>query len=171
MTDDLKIHIQIRLDACRRVYEGGNKGAILDVLAICYEYHVNVPSWALPELIVIVRVVLMGTSNKQEGRHAKWINRYRDDMKDFERAETVRICRENGISSVNVYAAAELYLEGRFAAGSEDTIKKSCTRFNKRSKVEPARYHILKSAVFIDDAQPISEENWRQIEMMKTKGN
>mgnify|MGYP001817034710 FL=1 len=160
------------LAAKERAYTGGNLGALRDVITLCGEHNQPLPEWATKALLADNAAMLTGKKKTGEGRHGNWLQKYQDDMKDLERYETVKLCREYGIpwSLDKAYKAAALILEGSYAGGSASTIKTAYSRVKKRQDSEPGRYHILKSIrVDLRTAQKPSKrraEIWAKVRAM-----
>ena len=136
--------IQTRFNELRIACKDGNWGALLEAMNLSESWCIPIPEWVGNGVQEIVRCTLLGESLSGMGRHSKWILRYQQDMIDLERAHTVFSCRENGIKAIDVYDVSSMILEGTFAKGSEDTIKKGFLRYKRTHTRSPGRYCILK---------------------------
>ena len=161
------------LAAKERAYKDGNLGALRDAVAICHEYTQALPGWAVKALLEDNADMLLGKKKTGEGRHSKWLEQYKADIKALERYETVLLCREHNIPWKNVYNATALILEGSHAAGSEHTMKKAYQRVDRRQRDNPGRYHILshRSGINTDlnTARPLTPERaemWAKVRRM-----
>ena len=123
-------------------YDGGNVGVLFDVLALCKQFEVPLPDWAVKAFMNLLVEKISGDSKGIRGQK-KWINHYLDDMKDYQRYLTVLEFRERGIRWLDVYDDASKYLKGTFAKGGSDTMEAAYKRVTKRLKTNPTRYKIL----------------------------
>ena len=148
------------LAAKERAYNDGNLGALRDVIQLCGEHEQPLPGWA-------TKALLLGGDKQGEGRHGNWLEKYRDDMKDLERYETVLQCRDYDIPITKSYQAAALILEGSYAGGSAETMRAAFKRVIERQDKEPGRYHILHTIrPELKTAQPRTErraEIWAKV--------
>ena len=160
--------ISSQLEAKKRVFKDGNLGALLDVLKICREHEQPLPDWAFEELAGAYLAFITGQIPAKSGRHAKWAQQYKEDMKALRRYEEVLTAAEYGIpwSRDRVYRAASMMLEGTTAAGRPGTIKSAYERVKKRSKEDPGRYHVLSYGWRLDDA-PKSQSPERRNQIMR----
>ncbi len=141
--DNIDEWVDRELERCHRADEADVEGALSDVLYYCREYQRPLPEWASLKLSSVLKSSLCGNGEKKTGRHAKWIKEYKQDMTDYTRADCVNECREHGIKWSYAYIVASELLEGTFADGSADTIKKSYQRYKRRSAENPYRYIML----------------------------
>ena len=134
------------LDHLHEVYKSGNFAGLYDAVAICQKLALPLPMWAGEATLNTFGAFINPDAPKKRGRHSRWITDYKEDIIDYIRAETVKIHREHyGILSEKVYDAALLTLciddPGAAKAESAGAIKKSYSRYVKRSKENPHRYY------------------------------
>ena len=163
--------VKRELEAKQRAYKAGNLGALQDALILCAEHNVTIPQWLAIALFDMGKDAMRGEkhsgTHEGKGRHSKWLQQYKDDMIDFERAEIVMECLEHGIDWDGVYLAAEAILQGGWAEGGPDAIEKSYKRFKKRSKENPYRYHIVRSVRLPKDNFGPRPEVWEYIDRLR----
>lgn len=167
-------YIDRELDKLKEAYGKGCEGALQDALLICYEYKKLPPDWMFTSLLKQGIKYLEG-GNPKERRNKKgrskreditWVQRYKKDRIDYERAETVIECVEHGFSWEDAYEAASKILIGSYAAGGRDTMEKSYKSCQKGMRENPSRYIILKTVRAPNDRRPIPKE----VLQMKRKG-
>lgn len=146
-------YILKELDKLKTAYGNSNEGALQDALLICYKYKKLPPDWMFEALgaqgVRYLKGELAGTRPRKRGRPNRdcvpWLRRYRQDMVDAERAETVIECIEHGFAWRQVYEVASKILEGSKAEGKKDAIMASYKTYTKNMKENPWRYLILKT--------------------------
>lgn len=159
--------LQERLELKREAYSSGNLGALSDAFELCIQEEFELPDWVVSSIRSSLHDRIAGSaSTGSSGRHARWIQQYRHDMKDLERNDTVQNCVENGIPKVDAYYAASRLLLNSFAAGAPDTIEKSVKRYKKVTKEQPLRYHVLETVRLPQQAR-IPSEIWQEVLAMR----
>ena len=136
------------LASCEKAYKAGNLGAIAEALKIC-----EIINRPLPEWVNQGYMELFKWATGVKGKYKKWLRQYRQDMIDFERADTVAWCREIDAETdrpraewVDIEAMASRILEGTFAECRDDAVTKSYKKFKKESERSPGRYYLLTKA-------------------------
>jgi abortive infection bacteriophage resistance protein len=150
----------------RRAFEQGNKIVLYDVMHYCEEYNKPLPTWALQELIKLFDAPTFINQGKRKHVMAKELNRYKRDMVDYVRADTVLECREHKIkweandkkSRRSIYDIVSDLLIGTFACGSASAIEDSYKKYKKTIKTEPFRYKILQSLRLPDTHNPLPDD-------------
>lgn len=167
-------YIERELNNLKEAYGNGCEGALQDALLICYKYQKRPPNWMFEALAIQGVKYLKGVKSKERqnksGRPRRedtpWLERRKKDMIDYERAETVRECREHGFSWEDACEAASKILIGSYAAGGRDAMENSYKSCQKGMRENPSRYIILKTIRVPNDRRPIPEE----VLQMKRKG-
>lgn len=145
---------QRELDAFHRAFAARNEAGLFDALVYCKREKLEVPEWALDAVITRQREFIFGETK----RHANWLRRFKQDMIDFDRAETVRECREHGAPWKVVFEIASRMLEGTENEGGPDAIAKSYKRFKHTLKTAPLRYYLPRFIRFKERRKPLTRE-------------
>jgi hypothetical protein len=132
--------IQDRLEASRLAYEAGNLAGIAEAVMICQEWQIALPSWLVNALARLWKATARGEQKKGMGRHARWIEQYRQDILDYSRFEAVMEAREHGFKGDAAFEKAVKILGPQ--AWSIDAVKASFRRVPRRMKENPRRYFI-----------------------------
>lgn len=134
---DDRARIEQELHFLQKVFADGNEAALLDMLCMCREHSIPLPTWALAAVIERQREYILG-DNK---RHAKWLSRFRQDQIDLARAKVVQGFLHDGADYKNVFELAAAFLEKTACPGGKDAVEKSYKRFKKVQKKSPSRYY------------------------------
>ena len=135
-------HIEDRIDELTWAFAEGNFGALVEVIKLCLEYEIPLPEWSGSALMEVLNSVIWGRPLFGRGRHSRWISKYREAMADLERFHLVELLSERGVPKIDVWDVASMILDGTFAKGGEDAIKKAYYRHKKRP---PGHREILSS--------------------------
>jgi hypothetical protein len=174
--EDALIH---ELDSCRRAFEHGNLGAILEALILCAGPDKSrfPGQWAkgsrpLPEWLNLALVDFVKDRLRRRSRGRSWLDQYDQDMIDFARYNSVLEVRDHGIRWEDAYDIASELLSGSRAEGAPETIRESYRRVTNRSKTAPLRYKTLHTIPF-DLKEPnlhpmVSKRLWKRINNLRT---
>ncbi len=141
MTPDQRFEWEI--DHCRRAFDDGNLGALLDGIQVCREHSRPLPQWLADSTKRALTECLGIGVARRRGRCARQITRLRQDMIDYQRYEVVLECRDHDIAWVDAFSSASVILEGTWASGSPKTMQASYKRVARRIKTQPGRYRVL----------------------------
>jgi hypothetical protein len=99
---------------------------------------VTVPLWLVASSLVLAIDSSYGILPRRKGRHAQEATRFRDRMIDAVRASAVRVIRDEMRTTYErCFEIASDYLDGSFAAGTSENMRRSWVNFKKRNKREP----------------------------------
>jgi len=154
----LKNEVDKVLEHLQKVYESGNFVGLYDAVALSIHLNRPLPQWAGNGALDTFVEFIKPDTNKKRGRHSHWLTKYKEDLIDYIRADTVKLHREHyGVLSELVFEAALLTLctdnPGAAKAESAGAIKKSYERYLKRVKENPYRYYWSR-CLFIKDLEP-----------------
>jgi hypothetical protein len=138
------IRLRPELDELRMFYEeGGLIAALHDALWLLLESGHPAPEWVVSGACKIVRDRLEHPLPTGDGATGNEKADYRSKMKHFHRWRCVTSLVQNGVPWADVYAKAAAQLDGTFAEGGEETIKKSYQRVQKdlTDPQKAARYY------------------------------
>ena len=128
------IDFEKRWEKLRKSYEAGVDVALYDALELAYDSVQAPPDWAFGAAMEIVGNQLKKGISTGMGITGNTTTKYQYTMKRFRRWHEVKQLYENGMCLNAAYYAAIENLEGKFAEGGFDTMKKSYYRVEKELK-------------------------------------
>jgi hypothetical protein len=140
-----------QLGFLERSYKGGNVLALYDALIMCEQAQCAIPPWLAEALKDFVHGALTGAKTGKRGRSNNPIKRHRENLKIFARKHAIQNIRDwqkdpkdwlglprraveawfsgdldaYAPTLENAFAIASIGLEGTFAEGSEETMRKA----------------------------------------------
>jgi hypothetical protein len=137
--DEEKRLYRERMEECERAARAGNLPAIVDAIEYCVELDMPPPAWIIDYITTLVArqmlVPIAGQRGNVNSRQARWT----ENQKHYLRWDMVKELLEpdlydgddrddSGLTLERARAAVseKLELEGSFAKGGEDAIKRSC---------------------------------------------